>query len=202
MIRQENAVQRKFNPAMVPPGGHHFPKLPGNAPLDVEVGCGVGLHPIRYAGEHPERHLLAIEQTALKYAKFDRRIKNHPHLTNLYPLHANAISVITHDLSSESVANYFFLYPNPYPAHRRWHRMPFMQQVLDTLIPGGRIHLATNEQEYALEAQVYFESVWNLDLISFKEINQRDFPARTHFEKKYLERNQTCYDLCFEKGED
>ena len=40
--------------------------------LDIEIGCGVGMHPLRYAKENPSRTLLAIEHTRTRFNTFKR----------------------------------------------------------------------------------------------------------------------------------
>ena len=110
-------------------------------PVDLEIGCGVGFHPIRYALAHPERRLVAIEHTHEKFMKFARRVENHraggESLTNLFPLHANAIGWVSRLEDRECFERIFLLYPNPHPkakqANRRWFRMPFMARLLETL---------------------------------------------------------------------
>ena len=37
--------------------------------LDIEIGCGVGLHPIQYQAKNLERTLVAIEHTKEKYER-------------------------------------------------------------------------------------------------------------------------------------
>lgn len=175
-------------------------------PLDVEIGCGVGLHPIRYAHSHPDRFLVAIEQTRTKYEKFAGRVANHEGLSNLLPVHADAIEWITHFVLEGSVDRYFFLYPNPNPKpkdeNKRWYAMPFMEKVLSTLKPGGTLAIATNEAFYARDAEAFLTRIWGMTLVERREIHQSRMPAgfpRTHFEKKYLERGQICFDLLLRK---
>lgn len=174
--------------------------------LDVEIGCGVGLHPIQYCKQNPARTLIAIEKSPLRFQKFQARLYSEKPLMNLIPIHANAIPFITHTMPKESVDHYFFLYPNPYPKKRqenkRWHAMPFMKHLLSTLKKDGKITLVTNCPAYAEEAKKYYCSHWGLVL---KENQVRtsgdrtDKFARSHFEKKYLERGETCFDLMFQK---
>lgn len=171
-------------------------------PLDIEIGCGVGLHPIQYAKAHPHRYLVAIEQTRNKFEKFKRRFDNH-HLPNLLPVHANAISWVSHRLQDRTVDRFFFLYPNPNPKgkdfNKRWYAMPFMAKVIDCLKPDGQIRMATNAEFYAVEAKANFEQVWHLETVRFESIRAGDLVPRTHFEKKYLARAQTCFDMVFRK---
>lgn len=169
---------------------------------NIEIGCGVGLHPIDYAKTHPEEHLVAIEHTRLKYEKFHRRFQNHQ-LFNLLPLHENAISWITHKVPNECINQIFLLYPNPNPKssdwNKRWFCMPFFSELVRVLKPGGLITLATNEKFYFDEAISMNEHMWKLDLKESQTFYQSDKP-RTHFEKKYLMLGQPCYNLVLQKN--
>lgn len=175
-------------------------------PLDVEIGSGVGKHAIEYALKNPKRTLIAIDKSLVRHQKMMDQIHKHGKISNLIPIRENAVWFVTHEIQKEMVENYFFLYPNPYPKKRqgnkRWHRMPFMQHVIETLKPGGKIHVATNMKFFAEEAEEYLSKIWNLKLvekISYKGLEQIPFPPRTHFEKKYLERGQTCWNFIFLK---
>ena len=85
--------------------------MPAGMRLDVEVGCGVGYHPIRYARANPDRFLIAIEHTHTRFEKFERRLAHHEKLQNLLAVHADAVEWITHSLPEESVDRYYFLIP-------------------------------------------------------------------------------------------
>ena len=174
--------------------------------LDVEIGCGVGLHPVNYALENLNRTLIAVDKSLIRYEKMIQRIANHQEIPNLIPIRENAVWFVTHEITKNSVENYFFLYPNPYPkkgqANKRWHQMPFMQHVIATLKAEGKIHLATNMKFYAEDAEDFFTNFWNLKLIkkeTYRSLQEIPFPPRTHFEKKYLERGETCWNFIFQK---
>lgn len=169
-------------------------------PLDVEIGCGVGLHPIQYFQKNPKRTLVAIEHTKDKFEKFQRRFVNHGSPSNLIPIHANGISWVSQQLQKDTVDKFYFLYPNPNPKpgdqNKRWHAMPFIHKVLEVLKPNGKIILATNEEFYRNEAIEFFTKTWKLKLENEERL-LKGFAHRTHFEKKYLERGETCFDLVF-----
>jgi tRNA (guanine-N7-)-methyltransferase len=193
---------RIFDRKAVSPPKHVTPWPPAfneSAPIDLEIGCGVGFHPIQYALKNPERCLIAIEHTREKFLSFQRRAQNHK-LTNLHPVHADAIRYVTNVLKAESVDRIFLLYPNPEPqaANKRWFRMPFFHELLEKLKPGGTIELATNIQAYAEEAKLYATEFWHLECIGQLAIAASAEP-RTHFEKKYLARGETCFDVTFLK---
>ncbi len=197
---------REFDPKHVP-----RPSLPSSwnkipDVLDVEIGCGVGTHALSYAKAHPERFLVAIEKSPVRFGTFRRHLSEHPSLPNLLPLHTNAISWITHSLGAQSVDRYFLLYPNPNPKKKhlnlRWHAMPFMHHMTQTLKSEGLLTLATNVEAYAQEASKYFREVWGLEALKSETIQQDTHPTflpRTNFEKKYLIRGEICHNLVFQK---
>lgn len=198
-----------------PRGARPFELPPGfeaGTPVDLEIGCGAGFHPIRYARSHPSRFLIAIEHGAERFGRFESRLRGHPGIRNLLPVQAEAAAWITHCLRPASISRCFLLYPNPNPksAAKRWFRMPFMGRLIETLRPGGELIVATNIESYADEAAECAGRFWGLELLRRApigrgaeeqgEAGELDDPfPRTHFEKKYLERGETCWDLRFRK---
>lgn len=197
--------------------------IPGQK-LVIEIGAGVGMHPIRYSQSHTDNFMVAIERTHEKYTKFATRYAKHPKCTNLYPLHADAIKWISQNILSNEVSQYFILYPNPYPKgsqkNKRFHYMPFMHFIIDTLVPEGTITIATNEYFYYTEAKEIMTNVFSLQLKCDENITSPTTPEaphssrqqicdlkeegyiaapRTHFERKYLAQGQTCFNLVFKK---
>jgi tRNA G46 methylase TrmB len=168
--------------------------------IDLEIGAGQGLHAIRYCQAHPDRRLIAVERTITKYNQFTSRYLAHARPENLIPLHADAVPVVTHLIGPASLDRVFLLYPNPYPkakqANRRWHNSPFIEELKRKMKPGAQLCLATNLEWYAEEARAGFTATWGFQLSSDVKL-EAGAPARTHFEKKYLERGQTCFDLVF-----
>ena len=185
-----------------PPPLVDYPNFVVPEVLDVEIGCGVGLHPIQHHLKNPHRFLVALEHTREKFNKFHRRFVSHASPENLLPVHANGISWVSQQLPNESVDRFYFLYPNPNPKpgdlNKRWYAMPFMHKVLEVLKPHGEIILATNEKFYHDEAIEYFKEVWKL-IIKEDKVLEKDFAFRTHFEKKYLDRGEDCYNLVVTK---
>lgn len=195
---------RAFNPLKVPaPPEEQRLNVAGIlAPLDLEIGCGNGFHAIAYAKSSPERHLIAIERTHNKFRSFQSRLKGHPQLKNINAIHSDAISWVSHCLPEEALSRVFLLYPNPYPksrqANHRWVNMPFFGYLLRCLKPGGELVLATNEEFYYLEARKRAVQTWGLEVKEDEVVSSAAKP-RTHFEKKYLERGETCWNLVFRR---
>ena len=193
---------RKFRSELVPVPPDFRPfALRAGVPLDVEIGCGVGFHPLHYARAHPDRQLIAFERTSEKFAKFVNRLEHHAPLPNLLPVHGDAIPWITHGLSAEMVDQYFVLYPNPYPKERqrnqRFYEMPFMHWLVETLKRGGTLTLATNQEFYCTGAKEKLGE-FGLELVKEERVHPSEVP-RTHFEKKYLARGEPCWNLVFQR---
>ncbi len=169
---------------------------------DIEIGAGQGLHAIRYSIANPNRRILAIERTHTKFARFLNRCGHHPQITNLVALHADAVSIFSHFIQNDSIKRVFLLYPNPYPKakHRnlRWHNSPFMSCLHEKLKIGGELYLSTNLGWYNEEAKQALIAKWRFQLNKEEAITDPQ-QAQTHFEKKYLQRGETCYRLLFKK---
>lgn len=197
---------RAFQASQIPLPPETSSKFPRAPIVDLEIGCGVGFHPIHYARAHSDRVLIAIEHTREKFEKFARRIERHEALPNLIAIHANGVSWLTHRCPSASLDRLIFLYPNPCPKkgdlNKRWHGMPFMERAIDALKTGGELWLATNERFYYEEAKEAYARAWGLKLVEDLAFTRETLPypqPRTHFEKKYLERGETCFNLKFKK---
>ncbi len=171
--------------------------------LVVEIGCGAGLHPIRWTKQNPRAGMVAIERTKTKSMAFEQRVAHHQR-DNLYKVNADATHWLPAHIKPGSVDAYFLLYPNPYPkesqSNKRWHRSPFFHFLLASLKPEGEIHMVTNEEFYAKEFRHYCKRHWNLTTLVDRSLKgASDFEPRTHFERKYLAREQTCYDFIVSK---
>jgi len=204
---------RAFRPEkLIPPaetrGVERFRNL-GDVPVDLEIGCGVGWHPIQYSQKNPERVLVAIEQTTEKFAKFNSRVEANARLgrslENLIPVHADAVAWVTAFVPEECLDRVLLFYPNPNPKNSaaRWVRMPFFGHLLTKLRPGGVISFRTNEPGYAEEVREYGSRVWGLSLSVNRSFSSKDTAlseSLTHFERKYLEAGDTCFQIDFIKA--
>ena len=195
---------RPFNASKVPRPAIDldFKKVRYFRHTDLEIGCGVGRFAIDRASKNPHRAVIAIEKTQERFSKFARRIENHPALPNLFPVHGEAASVVTHFIPPESLDAIFLLYPNPYPKLKqrnlRWHNRAFMAFLLDRLRASGTFTIATNVEDYRDEAVQMMTSTWDLDILEDRRLTLTETP-RTHFEKKYLLRGDDCWNLIFQK---
>ncbi len=203
---ERSATLRSFKPARIPlpRDPTPFPEGVAERPVDLEIGCGVGAHPISYARANPERLLIALERTATRFGVFERRLAREGTPKGLLAVRADAIRWVTHRVPPATLSRLFLLYPNPYPrpkqANQRWHRMPFFGYLLTRLVAGGTVTIASNLAWYTDEAEHWLQEVWRLEPVARDELTKADVErARTHFESKYLERGQRCVSLTYRR---
>ncbi len=172
-------------------------------PTVLDIGCGVGWHPIQYASLHPDEEVIAVEHGKTRFEKMCRRLDRHPQLKNIIPIQMDAHRYVADQLKNKSLTKIFFLYPNPYAkpklAKKRWHNQLFMKKLVLSLLPGGEIVLATNEAFYAEEFREKLKAL-GMQLVSDRVL-PLDHAPRTHFEKKYLERGERCFEHLYRKRE-
>ena len=173
-------------------------------PLHIEIGCGQGLHPVRWAQSHPNAGLVAIERTRGKFSKLISRLESHG-ITSVLPVNQDASHWLPHNLGLNSVDRFYFFYPNPYPkesqANKRWHRNPFFEYILECLKVSGSIEMASNLPWYIEEAKLYCQQHWGLKLVSEQRLSLcNEYKPQTHFEKKYLLKGEPCTHLIFQKN--
>ena len=178
----------------------HAPRdftLPSPDATCLEIGAGKGKHALQFAAQNPDALLLAVERTAEKFQAF---LKQHQaqSLSNLQPIHADAIAWSVHGLKPRQLAQIFILYPNPEPKNpaQRWLNMPFFEFLLSRLQSDAQIVVASNIESYIDEAQTMATTVWQLP------VTKTQVPItseRTHFEVKYLARGESCWQFTIKK---
>ncbi|PKH82148.1 DUF938 domain-containing protein [Psychrobacter sp. 4Bb] len=166
-------------------------------PLMLEIGAGKGKHALSFAAQNPDKHLIAIERTRNKFEAFSK-LATLQNLSNLDAIHADAIAWTVHAIKPNSLAKIFILYPNPeqHNPNQQWLNMPFFEFLLSRLQVGGEVILVTNIESYMDNAEYQATKVWCLP--STRSRVPVD-SQRTHFEVKYLARQEVCWELSIRK---
>ena len=168
-------------------------------PLVLEIGAGKGKHALNFAQQNSHKHLIAIERTRNKFDAFAKLVGQQKS-SNLSAVHADAIAWIVHAVAPNSIERIFILYPNPeqHNPNQQWLNMPFFEFLLSRLQVGGEVVLATNIEAYMDNAEQQANEVWCLPNTRHKVASDSQ---RTHFEVKYLARDETCWQLNMRKPE-
>ena len=93
-------------------------------------------------------------------------------------------------LATASLQEVRIFFPDPWPKTRHWKRRlvdePFLSLVADRLVPGGRVHLATDWPHYAEQVRRLVTEHDAFDLVD--EVPWR---PRTRFERIGIARGST-----------
>ncbi len=174
--------------------------------LDVEIGFGKDEFLLDVAEVRPEGLFVGIDFSRPRSLSYLRKIEMRE-LTNVRVLRMHAAAAIGHCFGRGTVREYYVLFPDPWPKKRHAaHRLVspwFAREVERTLIPGGRITLATDHPPYrdqmieVIEAHGAFENLrgpggYGDRLEGFTE---------TIFERRWLLRGKNVFYIQFRRRE-
>jgi tRNA (guanine-N7-)-methyltransferase len=121
------------------------------APVEVEIGSGKGTFLVSQAQAHPEANYLGVEYTNKVYRYAVDRIGRRG-LTNVRIIRTEAVDFVKSRIPDVSVRAFHIYYPDPWPKKRHHKRRFFssanLDELLRCLVPGGRIQLATDHEDY------------------------------------------------------
>jgi tRNA (guanine-N7-)-methyltransferase len=125
--------------------------VPGSTTIEVDVGCGKGRFLLARASRKPSVAFLGIDCQAGRIHKVACRAER-AGLRNVRLLQLEASYVIEHLLPPASVSCYYVFFPDPWPKRRHQNRRlfdaAFLASAWRTLVPGGCIHVATDDTAY------------------------------------------------------
>jgi len=120
-------------------------------PITVEIGFGKDEFLLELAERRPEECFLAIDFSRPRSRSYLNKIALRG-LANVRVLLEHAAAALGLCLDDELVREYYVLFPDPWPKKRHAeHRLVapwFAREVRRTLVPGGRIHIATDHAPY------------------------------------------------------
>jgi len=122
------------------------------APVVLEIGFGNGDALLSSARQHPELNHLGIEVHRPGVGSLLLRTEQEA-LTNLRVMRHDAVDVIERCIADGSLAEVRIFFPDPWPKKRHHKRRliqaAFIRMLSQRLANGGRLHLATDWEEYA-----------------------------------------------------
>jgi len=169
-------------------------------PLELDLGCGKGGFAIALAERHPERLVLAGDVMIGRL----RRVVNKAlqrGIDNFEVLRANSLDLVGYQLPDACADRVHVLCPDPWPkARHRCRRLvngDFLVRVARVLVPGGVLHLATDDPAYlefmlaAIRPLPFF--VRDQDGATIADLGG----LRTEFELNWLRQGKTVPHLAF-----
>lgn len=126
--------------------------LSGREPILLEIGFGRGEVLLDLAARDPGRAHLGVEVSRKRVLKVARRVAR-AKVSNLRLVHATAEYLVERILPLTCCLECWINFPDPWPKKRHFKRRLIRPEFLHTLarilVPGGRLHVATDHPGYA-----------------------------------------------------
>jgi tRNA (guanine-N7-)-methyltransferase len=165
----------------------------GEAPLEVDVGCGDGAFLIAMAQRSPERNFLGIERLVERVAKAGRRAERLG-LKNVRLLAVESAYAVRYLLPPESVKVFHVAFPDPWPKRKHWSRrlvqVDFLAAVHAALTVDGELRVKTDDANYFQHMRAVFAAQTSLREIEWSL--EPGYPITT-FESHFLAQELPIY---------
>lgn len=158
--------------------------------LEVDLGCGKGRFLLTRASKFPDTIFLGIDKRKKRIELVSKRAMK-MQLNNVRLILSEINFAISTFLPPSSVSVYYLFFPDPWPkrrhSRRRLFNTKFMNAIARTLKPHGKLHLATDDENYFKEIVNVVENDKRFEPI---EVFIPAEDERTHFEILFLEQNK------------
>ena len=174
------------------------------APRILEIGFGNGESLAEIAKNHPENDYIGIEVHRPGVGHLLMKIEELG-LTNVRVMCADAVEILEKQIPDNSLDALYLFFPDPWHKkrhHKRRQVQPeWAQLVRKKLTIGGRLHMATDWQNYAeymLGVLTAAEGFSNIST-SGDYVPKPDYRPETKFERRGHRLGHGVWDLVFEK---
>jgi len=170
----------------------------------LEIGFGMGQSLITMALQYPEIDFIGVEVHRPGVGKLLQQIITHQ-LTNIRIFQQNVLEVLQKSIPDFSLSGVQIYFPDPWPKKRHHKRRliqpEFIELLHQKLKIGGKIHLATDWQNYAeYMMQVMTEAPGFNNLAGQGHFIVNDhLRPKTKFEQRGLQLGHGVWDLMFIK---
>jgi len=153
-------------------------------PVEIEIGPGRGDVLLAFAEQAPAVSFYGIEIGRSQVDTITERARRGG-LTNVRVVAGDARCILRHLIPDRSVSAYHVYFPDPWPKRRHHHRRLFQAGVARamarTLVPSGRVHVASDL------AWLFDDMCRALEAAGFTIDETANLRARpvTRFERKY-----------------
>nr|WP_275402502.1 tRNA (guanosine(46)-N7)-methyltransferase TrmB [Streptomyces sp. SID13031] len=173
------------------------------APVVLEIGSGMGEGTSQLARQAPEVNHLAAEVYPAGLGQLMLWVEKYE-LDNVRLLHGDALDFLRDHVRPDTLAGVRVFFPDPWPKKRHHKRRlitaPFVKLLATRLQPGGRLHLATDWQDYADDML----SICAAEPLLTNEYEgwapRPDWRPVTKFESRAHAEGRHCRDLMFTKS--
>jgi tRNA (guanine-N7-)-methyltransferase len=173
-------------------------------PVELEIGSGKGLFLVNAATERPEHNFFGVE-ISRKYARLaaERAVKRGVANVRIWPGDARAVLPrLVREASLRAVHVYF---PDPWWKKRHKKRRVFTESLLGAIVcglePGGKLHLATDVDEYfeAIRSLIALDRCLSeLPAPTVRE-PEHDLDYLTNFERRFRIEGRAIHRATYQK---
>jgi len=202
-LGQTRALKELLPRYSVPAGSTDLPALfRRNAPVTLEIGFGDGHNLAELARRHPERDYLGCEVHRPGVGRLLMTLEAEG-LGNVRVIPDDAVLVLKERLPDGCLDAVLIYFPDPWPK-KRHHKRRLLQPEFAALLarklkPGGRLHLATDWEDYARHALAVLAAASEFQnaAISGHYVPRPEERPETKFERRGLKLGHGVYDLVF-----
>lgn len=205
-VRQSKALETLWTEYGVDADGpFDFDALFGRtAPLVVEIGFGNGKSLLEMVQRFPERNYLGIEVYRAGVGGLIADLQE-VGATNCRVICDDAVEVLSRCVADNTIDTFQIYFPDPWHKKRHHKRRliqtPFVKLLHQKLKPGGKIHLATDWEEYAEQMMAVFSDLDEFENIAGKGNYYTEETERgsTRFQRRGERLGHGVWDLQFKK---
>jgi len=191
---REKGWEALFAPALAPP-----------LRLVVEIGFGRGEFLLDQAARAPASAFLGVDVSRKRVLKMARRLAR-LEIANVRLVAARGEPVVDELLAPASVATFWVNFSDPWPKkrhHRRRLVQPaFVHAMATRLVPGGELHVATDDPSYAEWIDEVLPREALLENVHAPAIHVREVPGRmqTAYEREWRARGRIPWFWSFRRA--
>lgn len=174
------------------------PDLPASAPRAIEIGFGGGEFLLDLASKHPDGVFLGVEVSFKRCLKMARRLAR-TQLRNVRLMEGRGQVLIGQACAPASLDAIWVNFSDPWPkdrhAGRRLFQASFLASVARVLVPGGVLHVATDDTIYAGQIDTLLRAESDLENVFAPDPWQSDVPGRlrTAYEDSWREAGRPLF---------
>ena len=168
----------------------------------LEIGFGNGEQLEFAAAREPERDFIGIEVHGPGVGRLLNALAV-ADLSNVRVYQHDAVEVLRHEVAEASLDEVRIYFPDPWHKKRHHKRRlvqaPFIALVCSRLRPGGRLHLATDWENYAEQMWDVLDAQPELRNIAGPRgyVPRPEWRRQTHFESRGLRLGHGVWDLIY-----